>query len=49
MEIRTDANGVKSYAPITVESRNYKDYMFYGPIPYSELLKYSNLQQNQGW
>ena len=32
-----------------VEHRNYKDYMIYCPIPYSETLKYSNLQQNKGW
>lgn len=37
------------YTPFTVETRNYKDYMYYGPIPYSETLKFSNLQQNQGW
>lgn len=32
-----------------VENRNYKDYMIYCPIPYSETLKYSNLKQNKGW
>lgn len=37
------------YSPIDVETRNYKDYMLYGPIPYSEILKYNNLQQNKGW
>ncbi|MDE6521481.1 MAG: RagB/SusD family nutrient uptake outer membrane protein [Muribaculaceae bacterium] len=37
------------YTPFTVETRNYKDYMIYGPIPYSEVLKFSNLQQNAGW
>lgn len=40
-------NGV--YTPFEVETRNYKDYMIYGPIPYSEVLKFSNLQQNAGW
>lgn len=34
---------------IDVENRNYKDYMYYGPIPYSEILKYGNLKQNKGW
>lgn len=38
-----------NYTPITVETRNYSDYMYYGPIPFSELLKYSNLEQNKGW
>ena len=32
-----------------VEKRTYKDYMNYGPIPYSEILKYNNLIQNSGW
>ncbi|MCA5004614.1 RagB/SusD family nutrient uptake outer membrane protein [Sphingobacterium bovistauri] len=34
---------------ITVENRVFEPYMQYGPIPYSEILKYSNLQQNNGW
>ena len=38
-----------TYTPIEVETRNYKDYMYYGPIPYSEVLKFSELQQNKGW
>lgn len=37
------------FTPIDVESRNYKDYMNYGPIPYNEMLKWSNLEQNKGW
>ncbi len=40
-------NGV--YTPFDVETRNYKDFMIYCPIPYSETLKFSNLQQNAGW
>jgi hypothetical protein len=32
-----------------VENRNYQDYMHYGPIPNSEILKYNNLTQNYGW
>lgn len=35
--------------PINVEERAFKDYMYYGPIPYSEILKFSNLKQNKGW
>ena len=34
---------------IDVEPRVYSDYMIYGPIPYSETLKFSALQQNTGW
>src|SRR5690606_32676245 len=37
------------YTPINVENRVYENYMHYGPIPYSELLKYGNLVQNNGW
>jgi len=43
-----DVNG-STYNPINVESRNYDSYMYYGPVPYSELLKYGNLVQNMGW
>lgn len=37
------------YTPIDVETRNYKDFMYHGPIPYGETLKYNNLVQNEGW
>jgi hypothetical protein len=36
-------------SPATVENRVYKDYMIYGPIPYGETVKWSNLLQNDGW
>lgn len=32
-----------------VELRSFADYMNYGPIPYSEVLKYDKLKQNRGW
>ena len=35
--------------PIEVENRTYADYQYYGPIPFSEILKFNNLKQNQGW
>lgn len=38
-----------SYQRIMVEERSYEDYMYYSPIPNSEILKYSNLVQNKGW
>lgn len=38
-----------SYQRITVEERSYEDYMYYCPIPNSEILKYDNLIQNKGW
>ncbi len=33
----------------TVENRAYQEYMYYGPIPYEEVNKFSNLIQNAGW
>ena len=41
-----DNNG---YSDFDVENRSYADYMYYGPVPYSEILKYNNLIQNKGW
>lgn len=38
-----------TFTVIDVDKCDYKDYMIYGPIPYSECLKFSNLQQNAGW
>lgn len=37
------------FKTIDVEARNYKDYQFFGPVPYSEILKYDALKQNKGW
>lgn len=37
-----------SFQVNTVESRSYSDYMYYGPLPYSEVLKWG-LIQNAGW
>lgn len=42
-------DGTLKYTLIDVETRNYKDYMYYGPIPYSEIQKWSLLEQNAGW
>ena len=50
INITTDATtGEYIYKTFDAEERNYSDYMYYGPIPYSEILKYSNLKQNEGW
>ena len=38
-----------TYSDISVENRVYQDYMYYGPVPYSEVLKYNALIQNKGW
>lgn len=37
-----------AYSIQPVENRQYADFMYYGPIPLSEVLK-TNLQQNKGW
>lgn len=42
-------NGSLVFSPIDVETRNYKDYMYHGPVPYGEVQKWSNLEQNAGW
>jgi hypothetical protein len=41
-------NGTE-YLEIPVEDRNFPDYAIYMPIPNSEILKFSALQQNNGW
>lgn len=45
----TNSNGVLKYEVFDVENRHYDGYMNYGPIPYNEVLKFSNLVQNDGW
>ena len=45
----TTQDGVTKYDYVDVESRNYQDYMIYGPIPYTEIHKWSELLQNDGW
>ncbi|MGV3768322.1 MAG: RagB/SusD family nutrient uptake outer membrane protein [Chitinophagaceae bacterium] len=40
-------NGNFNY--INVQNRVFESFMNYGPIPYSEMLKFSALQQNKGW
>ena len=42
--------GELSYKVIDVEEGKYdSSYQWYGPIPKSEVLKWSNLKQNKGW
>jgi len=40
---------VPTYTKIPVEDRVFADYMNYGPMPYSETLKFNALIQNKGW
>ena len=49
MHITTAASGALIFKPIDVEPRSYQSYMYYGPIPYSEIRKWGNLLQNDGW
>jgi hypothetical protein len=35
--------------PSVVENRVYQDHMYYGPVPYGEIIKFTNLLQNDGW
>jgi hypothetical protein len=44
--VTIDATGNFSYS--LVESRAYSDYMYYGPLPYTEVIKWG-LIQNTGW
>ena len=38
-----------SFNYIDVEQRRYGDYMYFGPLPQEEVLKYNELIQNNGW
>jgi len=39
-----------TYTPVDVETRDYdNDYMHYGPLPKTEVLKFDALIQNKGW
>jgi hypothetical protein len=48
VEISTEA-GIPQFKDITVEERKYDDYMYYGPVPQTEILKWDQLKQNAGW
>lgn len=51
--LSTTAQGVEiqsgTHKIIDVEDRVFRDHMIYGPVPYSETLKFNALQQNTGW
>ena len=47
---RNEETGALTYSIFDVEARNFTSpYQWYGPIPKSEMLKWSNLLQNKGW
>ncbi len=49
VDIKSENGSLKYVVLPTVEQREYKDNMFYGPIPYNECRKWSKLEQNKGW
>ena len=53
LSLNEPAKGVRisagTYQVFDVESRTYNDFMRFGPIPYSEVVKFDALEQNQGW
>lgn len=51
MEVnRNEETNELTYTIFNVENREYDNsYQCYGPIPKSEVLKWSNLKQNKGW
>ena len=47
---RDDRTDELTYTIFDVEDRKYdSSYQNYGPVPMSEILKWSNLKQNKGW
>lgn len=46
VEINHDAT---MYRYVDVEQRLYRDFMYSGPVPNTEITKYNNLVQNKGW
>lgn len=52
-DLTETAQGVRitggAHTVIDVEERAYRDHMYYGPIPFGEVNKFSELIQNRGW
>lgn len=48
--IRIEASGSsRKYEELKIDDLRFGDYMYFGPIPETEVLKWSNLKQNKGW
>lgn len=45
----TNEEAGKKYTPISVETRNFKENAFYGPVPHDQILNFPSLVQNAGW
>ncbi|MCR5513142.1 MAG: RagB/SusD family nutrient uptake outer membrane protein [Prevotella sp.] len=46
---KIEEDGTLKYTPLVVAPRQYETYMNFGPIPNSEVLLWSALQQNKDW
>jgi starch-binding outer membrane protein, SusD/RagB family len=46
---RDPISGVLTYSKFTILTPDFKDHMYYGPIPFSEVVKSAQIIQNQGW
>ncbi|MBR8534475.1 RagB/SusD family nutrient uptake outer membrane protein [Carboxylicivirga sediminis] len=47
--IVSDVDTTFQLTPIDVENYQYGQHMFYGPIPFSEVIKSGEIVQNKGW
>ncbi|UXP32054.1 RagB/SusD family nutrient uptake outer membrane protein [Reichenbachiella agarivorans] len=47
--IEIDQFGLPDYAVETLFTPTYKDYMYFGPMPYFEAIKTPSITQNTGW
>ena len=45
----TNGEGSNQYTRFSVEKRNFKENVFYGPVPYDQILNFPSLVQNTGW
>ncbi len=45
----TGEGSARKYEKVIVATPNYGEHQYYGALPYTETLKYSNLTQNTGW
>ncbi|MDD6002554.1 MAG: RagB/SusD family nutrient uptake outer membrane protein [Bacteroidales bacterium] len=45
----TASGSARTYNVSRIDDLRFADYMYYGPIPATEVIKWSNLKQNKGW
>ncbi len=49
MRITKEESGDFTYNRFVVLTSNYDDHMYFGPLPFDEVLKMPLIEQNQGW